>query len=139
MSVWVLHAGGLPDLSLQRLELFSQVSQGWCGQLSLVHEVLGKKLDKSDLLIRCEASDGGFENRSGRCLVDGDEALVVHEGEEAHDELTVHAVSHATVARNRVTKVLDVESALEARGEEATERRDERCESRHDKNVELHR
>jgi hypothetical protein len=135
----VVHAARASSLSLQRLELLSKVSQCRCGQLSLVDEMLGKKLDKRNLLVRREASDSGFEDRSGRCFVHSDEALVVHESEEAHDELTVHAVSHAAVTRDRVTEVLDVESALEARCEEATERRDERCESRHDKNVELHR
>lgn len=139
MSVWVVHSGWATNLSLQRLELFSQVSQSWCGQLSLVDEVLGEKLDECNLLLRREASDGCLEDRPGRCLVHSDEALVVHESEESHDELTIHAVGHTTVTRDRVAKVLDVESALEARSEEAAERCDERCESRHDENVELHR
>ena len=135
----VVHAARASSLSLQRLELLSKVSQCWCSQLSLVDEMLGKKLDKCNLLVRREASDSGFEDRSGRCFVHSDEALVVHESEEAHDELTIHAVSHAAVTRDRVTEVLDVESALEARCEEASERCNQRSEGRHDKDVELHR
>jgi len=98
VSVWVVHAGLTTKLSLQCLELFSQVSQGWCGELPLVDEVLSEKLDKRNLLLGREASNGGLENRPRRCLVHSDEALVVHEGEEAHDELTVHAVGHTAVA-----------------------------------------
>lgn len=107
--------------------------------MPLVDEVFGEKLDELDLFFRCKAGDGGFEDRSRRRLVDGDEALVVHEGKEAHDELAIHAVSHAAVARDRITKVLDVEGALETRCEEATEGSDERCKGGHHKDVELHR
>ena len=38
--------------------------------------------------------------------------LVVHVGKETHDELAVHAISHTTMARNGITKVLDVEGTL---------------------------
>lgn len=120
-------------------ELRAQVLECGGGQLPLVDEMFGEELDEFDLLFGCKASDGGFEDRSGRGLVDGDEALVVHEGEESHDELAVHAVSHAAVAGNRITKVLDVESALETRCKEATEGSDERRKGGHHKDVELHR
>ena len=63
--------------------------------------------------------------------------LVVHVGKETHDELAVHTVSHTTVARNRVTKVLDVESTLQTRCEETAEGSDQRSESSEDHNVEL--
>lgn len=107
--------------------------------MPLVDKVPCEELDKLDLLIGCQACDGGLKQITRRCLVHSDETLVVHEGKEAHDELTVHAVGHAAVTRDGVAKVLDVEGPLEARGEEAAERRNQRSEGCHDKDVELHR
>ena len=106
--------------------------------MPLVDKVSCEKLDKLNLLVRCQASDGSLKQLARRRLVYCDEALVVHESEEAHDELAIHAVGHAAVTRDRVAKVLDVEGALEPRGEEAAERRNQRSEGRHDEDVELH-
>lgn len=50
--------------------------------------------------------------------------LVVDKGEEAHDELAVHAVSHATMSRDGVTKVLNVEGSLKSGSEETAKRSD---------------
>ena len=51
-----------------------------------------------------------------------DKGLVIHEHESAHQDLTIEPVHHATVARNDVAKVLDLESSLEAAREESTKR-----------------
>lgn len=51
--------------------------------------------------------------------------------------LAIHAVSHAAVPGDRVTKVFDVESSLEARSEEPAEGRDKRCECSHREDVQL--
>lgn len=107
--------------------------------MPLVDKVSCEQLDELDLLVGCQACDGSLKQIARRCLVHSDEALVIHEREEAHDELAIHAISHAAVARNGVAKVLDVEGALEARGEEAAERRNQGSEGCHDKDVELHR
>lgn len=72
-------------------------------------------------------------------MVDGNEAGVVEEGDGAHDELAVHAVRHATVTGNAVTKVLDLESALETGCEEATERCDPGSKGSQDEGVEVER
>jgi len=56
-----------------------------------------------------------------------------------HAHLAVHAVGHATVARYAVAKVLDLEPALEAAGEETPEGRDQRRERRQHERVELRR
>jgi hypothetical protein len=57
-----------------------------------------------------------------------------------HDHpLAVHPIRHATVARDRVAKVLDAKRALEARGEEAAEGCEERGERCHDERVDLER
>lgn len=77
-----------------------------------------------------------LHDRSNRDVLDPDHRAVVDIGEQSHKELAVHAVSHASVAGDGVAKVLDVESTLEARCEEATEGSDERRESGHDKHVE---
>ena len=79
----------------------------------MVDEMSCEKLDELDLLFGCKASDGGLEHGARRSLVHSDEALVVHECEEAHDELTIHAVGHTTVTRDGVAKVLDVECSLQ--------------------------
>lgn len=49
-----------------------------------------------------------------------------------NNELAIHAVCHASMSRNTVSEVLDVEGTLEARSEEAAERRDERREAGHE-------
>ena len=71
--------------------------------------------------------------------VHGDEALIVHEGEETHDELAIHAVRDATVTGNGLAKVFDLEGTFEAGGEEAAEGRDQGGEGCEDEDVELHR
>ncbi len=43
---------------------------------------------------------------------------VVDVDEETHKQLAVHAVREAAMARNKRAKVLDLECAFEARGEE---------------------
>ena len=82
---------------------------------------------------------------------DLDEALAVDVREGGHDELAVHAVRHAAVARNEVVKVLqwvvthptpvqethlDEEGALQTAGKEASEGRNEGREERHGQGVE---
>jgi hypothetical protein len=107
--------------------------------LPLVDKMSCEELDKLNLLFGCQASDGSLKKSARGCLVHGNKALIVHESEETHDELAIHAVGHAAVTRNGVAKVLDVEGALQARGEEATKGCNQRSEGRHDKDVELHR
>lgn len=65
--------------------------------------------------------------------------LVVHIGKETHDKLAVHTVSHTAVARDRVTKVLDVKGTLETRGEETAKGSNQRSKSGKDHDMELHR
>ena len=71
--------------------------------------------------------------------IHSDEALIVHEGEEAHDELAIHAVRDTAVTRDGLAKVFDFEGAFEAGGEETAEGRDQGGEGREDEDVELHR
>lgn len=109
------------------------------------------------LLFWGQSRDASLYDTSDGSLVNSDEAgktvsikkcaerlydslpLVVNKGEEAHDELAVHAVSHATVAGNRIAKVLDVECSLESGSKETTKWSNERSKGRENQDVELHR
>ena len=101
--------------------------------------MLAQDLDNIHLLLVGQSGDGCFDHSTDGSVVNSDETRVVEKCNRAHDELTVHAVSHSTVTGNRVTKVLNLECALETRSEEATERRDERRKSSEHDDVELHR
>lgn len=100
--------------------------------------MLANALDELYLLVRSQTRDRAFNYSSERDLVYRDEAVVVHVGEETHDELTVHAISDTAMARDRIAEVLDLECSLEAGSEEAAEWCNERGESREDENVHLH-
>lgn len=69
--------------------------------------------------------------------MDGNEAVVVHIGEQAHDELAVHSVSNTTMTGNGFSKVLNFERPFQPRGEEAAEWSNKGGKGRKDKNVEL--
>ena len=56
---------------------------------------------------------------------------------EYADVLAIHSVCHTTVPRNTVSKVLDVEGALETRSEKAAKWRDQRGETSHEEQMEL--
>ncbi len=53
------------------------------------------------------------------------------------DALAVHSIGHTAMARDTLSKVLDIEGSLESRGEEPSEGGDQTREARHDENVEL--
>ena len=100
--------------------------------------MLGQPPHDLDLLLARQPHHRRLDHIPHASLVDGNKALVVHEGEKAHDELAVHAVGDAAVAGDGLAKVFDFEGAFEARGEEAAEGGDQRGEGREDQDVELH-
>lgn len=100
--------------------------------------MLADTLHKLNLLIRSEAGNSCLDDTTQRYLIHGNEAVVVHICEEAHNKLTVHTVSHTTMSWNRVSEVLDLESALKSRSKESPEWCDERGKSCKDQNVKLH-
>lgn len=106
---------------------------------ALVSEIETHALDELNLLISRQTSDGRLKDGAEVDLVQGDEGVVVHVRKEAHDKLAIHAVGNATVARNRVAKVLDLESTLQARGEEAAKGSDERRKGSEVEGVKLYR
>lgn len=63
------------------------------------------------------------------------ETLVVHKGEGAHNKLAIHSISNATVTRNGVTEILDLERALDTGGEEAAKGSHEAGKGTEDQNV----
>lgn len=65
--------------------------------------------------------------------------LVIHKGKEAHNKLTIHTISHTTMAWDGVTEILDVKGTLETGGEKSTKWSNQRGECREDEDVELHR
>ena len=59
-----------------------------------------------------------------------DEADDVHVDEGGHQILAIEAVHNASVAGDHVAKVFDFEGSLEATGEEAAKRANDRAEQR---------
>lgn len=59
----------------------------------------------------------------------------VRNGEPPYYLLAIHPISKTSVPGNAVTKVFEIESALEARCEETTEWCGQRCEGCHDQGV----
>ena len=103
----------------------------------LIPEIPPHSSYQLELLVDGEASDGKFHDVPERGFVYGDECMIVDVGEKAHDELAIHAVGHATVSRDRVAKILDLESSLEAGGEEPPKGRDQGGKAGPEKDVDL--
>ena len=104
---------------------------------SLVDEMSSHPPDQLNLLFWRQARDGRLEHTPERRLVDDNERVIVHIRKETHDELAVHAIRHATVAGDRVAKVLELEGPLETGREEAAERSNQGRKSREGEGVEL--
>lgn len=104
---------------------------------SLVVQILAQTTDNLKLFFDSQTVNGGLNDIPNTGLVHGNEAVVVHVGEESHDELAVHTVRNTTVARDRLAKVLDLERALKSGSEESTERRDQGGEGCENQDVEL--
>jgi len=99
--------------------------------------MLRQPFDNLHLFLHAQTIDRDLDHAPHARLVHRDKALIIHEGEKAHDELAVHAVRHAAVPGDRVPKVLDLEGALQAGSEEAAEGGDEGGECREDEDVEV--
>jgi hypothetical protein len=53
------------------------------------------------------------------------------------DVLAIHSIRHTPMSWNAVSKILNIESALEARSEKATKWCNQRSEARHEQQMEL--
>lgn len=100
--------------------------------------MLADSLYEFHLLLWTKSRDDRLNDSTERNIVDCDETVIVHVGEETHYELTIHAVSNSTVAWNGITKVLDLEGTLETGGKEAPKRSDQRGKCGEEKDMDLH-
>lgn len=66
-----------------------------------------------------------------------DEGVIMHGHEECREELAVHPVRHTAVSRYNGVEVLDAVGTLYGAGPEASERSDDRDETRHEQRVQL--
>lgn len=94
-------------------------------------------LDHFYLLFRGQARNRSFNNSAHASLVNSNEAGIIHKRNRAHEKLAVHSVRHAAMAGNRVTKVLDLEGALQAGRKETAEWGNERRKGRENHDVPL--
>lgn len=106
---------------------------------ALVDQVLAEAANNIDLFLGGQAVDGNLNHVTHSGLVHSNEAVVVHECEESHDELAVHAIGDSTVARDRLAEVLDLESTLQTGSKESTEGSNKGGECSEAENVELDR
>lgn len=88
---------------------------------TLIMQILPQSLHNLKLLLDCQSCDCGLNHTAHASRVHGDETMVIHKDEQAHRKLAVHAIRDAAMAGNGLAEVLDLEGALEAGGEEATE------------------
>lgn len=102
---------------VRRLALHTQVEGSKSYLLrdsSLVVQIFAQPLHNLYLFFNGEPDNGCFDNATDGLMVDSDEALVVHVCEKPHDELAVHTVCHASMARNAVAEVFDLERSFES-------------------------
>lgn len=104
----------------------------------MVNEILGDEQQQLLMVVDGQPSRNNLQHLVEIDLGLRNERMVVDVGEEAHDELAVHAIGNTSMARDGVAKVLDLERALETRSKEATERRNERSERGPEEGVDLH-
>ena len=104
----------------------------------MVFKVFSQALHELHLFLQRQARDCKLHDITIVELVLGHEGLIIHKRKEAHDELAVHSIRHATVSWDGVAKVLDLESALEPGRKKAAEGSDERGERGEDHAVKLH-
>lgn len=95
--------------------------------------------DHFNLLFASKTLDSRLYNIAWRRHVLANEALIVHECEEAHDELAIHAVCDAAVSGNRLAKIFDLECAFQPRRKESAKGSDQGCKCREHQDVELDR
>lgn len=106
---------------------------------ALVDEIFAEATHNVDLLLGSQAINGDLNHVTHASLIHSNEAVIVHVGEETHNELAVHAVGDTTVARNRLAEVLDLEGTLQTGCKETPKRSDKRGECSEAEDVELDR
>jgi hypothetical protein len=104
----------------------------------MINQILRQNLHHLKLLLIRQPRNRRLNNTPHSRMVRRDKTAVVEKRNTPHDELAIKPIRRAPVTGDAVAKVLDLEGALEAGGEEAAEGRDERGEGGEDDHVELH-
>lgn len=89
----------------------------------IIDKILWEWLGQHHLVLGIKVHKGRLQNNIKSNAVGGHKGVVVKVGEESHEELTVKSVNNTTVAGDSVTKIFDLECALETRSKEATKGR----------------
>ena len=127
---------------------------------ALAAEIVLEIVDDLQLLLDREPTDDRLKYRANSDMMFANKAAVVDVDKHAHQKsaskgsfvirirsstmknseiylLAIHSIGHSAVSWNAVAKVFDIESTLETRSEEATERSDQRSKARHKQEMEL--
>jgi len=94
-------------------------------------------IDELQLLLNREATDDRLKYGADGNVMLANEAAIIDVDKHAHQELAIHSIRHTAMSWNAVSKVLDIESALETRGEKATKWCNQRSEASHEQQMEL--
>lgn len=122
----------------QQLDLFSSILHHFFSHLDSPTRQEPSNLPiRLDLFLLIQVRHDELQDASHIDVVLPNQARVVDVAEESHEELAVEAVSQASVAWDRVSKVFDVEGSLEARGEETAKGSNQTGKGGHDERVEL--
>jgi len=103
----------------------------------LVGKVSRQVPNQLDLFFNREPTDDRLENGADCDSVFPDQTAVIHVGENAHQKLAVHSISHSSMPGNAVAKIFHVERPLKPGGKKATEWGDKGRKNGHDENVQV--
>ncbi len=136
---WSMHAASCNCISIRGCSVpGNAATTHLLGHNALESQVAAHALDQLNLVLGAKLRNGRLEDGAEVDLVHGNKCVVVHVCKEAHDELAIHAIRHATVARDRVAKVLDLEAALQARCEKPAEGGNQGSKRGQDERMKLH-
>jgi len=104
---------------------------------TLATKIVLEIIDEFQLLLDREATDDRLKYGANGDVMLTNEAAIIDVDKHAHQELAIHSIRHAAMSWNAVSKVLDIESALETRSEKATKWCNQRSEACHGQQMEL--
>jgi len=104
---------------------------------ALAAEIVLEIIDELQLLLDRQATDDRLKYGADGNVMLTNETAVIDVDKHAHQELAIHSIRHTPMSWNAVSKILDIESALETRSEKATKWCNQRSEARHGQQMEL--
>lgn len=102
---------------------------------ALASKISGQVPNKLDLLFDSKPTSDCLENGTDCDPIFADQAGVIDIGENAHQKLAVHSISHPPMPGDAVTEIFDVEGTFKSGGEETSKWTDKRRKDCHDENV----